>query len=258
MRKPGGPPFLASYGGVVLVCVIIWGISCLTTGEFVFPWPRLDAHPARLRPDRPVPPRSGPLILACCWHAGGMGRDEMRAADADRQAVADQLKAALDEGRLDLHEYDERLQQAYAAKTYGDLQPLLGDLPSARVPAPRRPVGANLDATSADLTRRWVTAVWSSWAAVVGITVVVWLVSSLAATDLLYFWPVWVAGPWGAFLVFVTVAGLASGEPRKEAEKRARKQQAKQLKRERKALRADPAAAGEAALPAPKKDEEPG
>ena len=48
-----------------------------------------------------------------------MGRDEMRAADSDRQAVADKLKKALDEGRLDLAEYDERLQRAYAAKTYG-------------------------------------------------------------------------------------------------------------------------------------------
>src|SRR5689334_24175934 len=59
----------------------------------------------------------------------GMGRDEMRAADADRQAVADQLKAALDEGRLDLHEYDERLQQTYAAKTFGALDALVTDLP---------------------------------------------------------------------------------------------------------------------------------
>ena len=39
----------------------------------------------------------------------------MRAADADRQKIADQLKAALDEGRLSLHEYDERVAQAYAA-----------------------------------------------------------------------------------------------------------------------------------------------
>ena len=65
-----------------------------------------------------------------------MGRDEMRAADADRQAVADHLKSALEEGRLDLHEYDERLQQAYAAKTYGDLKELLSDLP-VDVPAQR-------------------------------------------------------------------------------------------------------------------------
>nr|WP_240944547.1 DUF1707 domain-containing protein [Micromonospora thermarum] len=58
------------------------------------------------------------------------GRDGMRAADADRQAVADRLRTAVDEGRLDLHEYDERLQQAYAARTYGELDALLADLPA--------------------------------------------------------------------------------------------------------------------------------
>ncbi|AGZ39214.1 hypothetical protein AFR_04625 [Actinoplanes friuliensis DSM 7358] len=168
----------------------------------------------------------------------GMGRDEMRAADGDRQAVADQLKAALDEGRLDLHEYDERLQQAYAAKTYGELQPLLGDLPSAAVPAPRSPESAALvSASNAELTRRWLLEVWGSWFPVVGITTAIWLISWIASSgENAYFWPIWVAGPWGAFLVFATVAGLASGEPRKQAEKKARKEQAKQLKRERKAL----------------------
>ena len=68
------------------------------------------------------------------WRDGGMlagmdGRDGMRAADSDRAAVADRLRVALDEGRLDLHEYDERLQRAYAARTYGDLEVLLTDLP---------------------------------------------------------------------------------------------------------------------------------
>src|SRR5215218_9812017 len=58
-----------------------------------------------------------------------MGREEMRAGDSDRQAVADKLKSALDEGRLDLHEYDERLQQTYAAKTFGALDALVTDLP---------------------------------------------------------------------------------------------------------------------------------
>jgi hypothetical protein len=68
---------------------------------------------------------------------------------------------------------------------------------------------------------------------------VVWLIASLAATDLIYFWPIWVAGPWGAVLAVATVSGLANGEPRKQAEKRARKERAKQLKRERKALAAE-------------------
>jgi hypothetical protein len=185
---------------------------------------------------------------------GGMGRDEMRAADADRQAVADQLKAALDEGRLDLHEYDERLQQAYAAKTYGELQPLLSDLPAAALaaPAPRRPDGL-VTASDAELRRQWLLSVWSSWVLVVGINTVVWLIVSVGSADLIYFWPVWVAGPWGAVLVFASVAGLANGEPRKQAEKRARKEQAKQLKRDRKALAAG---ADEAALPLRKADKE--
>lgn len=163
-----------------------------------------------------------------------MGRDEMRAADADRQAVADQLKAALDEGRLDLHEYDERLQQTYAAKTYGELAPLLSDLPAQRGPAGLS--FARPEPTDAELTRRWLFEVWSSWLPVVAVTTAIWLISSIGSGELLFFWPIWVAGPWGAVLVVATMSGLASGEPRKQAEKRARKEQAKQLKRERRAL----------------------
>jgi hypothetical protein len=167
-----------------------------------------------------------------------MGRDEMRAADADRQAVADKLKAALDEGRLDLGEYDERLQQAYAAKTYGELEGLLTDLPVPAVAIP---------ATSAQdhLARRWLLHVWSSYFPVVGITTTIWLVSSIAAADLLYFWPIWVAGPWGVLLVWQTVSGLAQREPQTwqaEIEKAERK---KQAKRERKALEAEAIQRGE-------------
>jgi hypothetical protein len=189
----------------------------------------------------------------------GMGRDEMRAADADRQAVADQLKGALDEGRLDLHEYDERLQQAYAAKTYGELQPLLSDLPAAALPVPaqRDPEGL-VTAPDGEVRRQWLLGVWSSWVVVVGINVVVWLIASLASTDLIYFWPVWVAGPWGAVLAVATVTGLANGEPRKQAEKRARKERAKQLKRERKALAAEAAGVDEDPRSVPKTDKNSG
>jgi hypothetical protein len=45
----------------------------------------------------------------------------MRAADGDRKRVAEQLRSAHDEGRLTLTEYDERVQQAWAARTYGEL-----------------------------------------------------------------------------------------------------------------------------------------
>jgi Domain of unknown function (DUF1707) len=56
-------------------------------------------------------------------------REELRAGDSDRTFVAERLKVALDEGRLSVSDYDERLRQAYAATTYGDLDHVLADLP---------------------------------------------------------------------------------------------------------------------------------
>ncbi|WP_412753626.1 DUF1707 domain-containing protein [Krasilnikovia sp. M28-CT-15] len=165
----------------------------------------------------------------------------MRAADADRQQVAARLQAALDEGRLDLGEYDERLQRAYAAKTYGELDTLLTDLPA--VPAQPGPASAVVPAEEHS-TRRWLLQVWSSWVPAVAVTTAVWGATSLASGHAGYYWPVWVAGPWGAVLVWQTVAGLASGEPRRQAAQRARelaKEQARQLRRERRALGADEA-----------------
>ncbi|WNI23165.1 DUF1707 domain-containing protein [Streptomyces sp. ITFR-16] len=54
--------------------------------------------------------------------------DRMRASDADREAVVEQLREAAAEGRIDLDELDARLSQALTAKTYGELAPLTDDL----------------------------------------------------------------------------------------------------------------------------------
>jgi hypothetical protein len=43
--------------------------------------------------------------------------EKFRAGDADRKIVADRLRQALDEGRISLSEYDERIGVAYAATT---------------------------------------------------------------------------------------------------------------------------------------------
>lgn len=56
---------------------------------------------------------------------------DLRISDADRHRVAELLREAAGEGRLDLEELDERLGATYAAKTYGDLVPLTVDLPHA-------------------------------------------------------------------------------------------------------------------------------
>ena len=63
-------------------------------------------------------------------------RGKMRAADADRDRVAGFLTTAYTEGRLSKDEYDARLEAALSARTYGDLDEIVRDLP---VPIPTRP-----------------------------------------------------------------------------------------------------------------------
>ena len=53
----------------------------------------------------------------------------LRASDADRDGVAKRLRDAAAEGRLEPDELEERLDAALRARTYGDLQGLLADLP---------------------------------------------------------------------------------------------------------------------------------
>lgn len=64
----------------------------------------------------------------------------MRISDADRDRVADVLREAAGEGRLELDELDERLEQTFRAKTYADLVPITADLyPVSHDPAPASP-----------------------------------------------------------------------------------------------------------------------
>jgi hypothetical protein len=141
-------------------------------------------------------------------------RDQLRAADIDRAFVADLLKKAVDEGRLTLSEFDERLQRTYQARTYGDLDQVIGDLPrpsrrSAVVPArPASPASTAAPGWSPKPERRdpnWLAHVWGAWAMAVAVNTVIWLIICITASDLIYPWPLWVAGPWGAVLVVATI-----------------------------------------------------
>ncbi|MEU6733804.1 DUF1707 SHOCT-like domain-containing protein [Streptomyces physcomitrii] len=67
---------------------------------------------------------------------------ELRASDADRDRVAEILREAVAEGRLDMEEFDERLDAVYRARTYGELAPLTRDLPGAGAVAPAKAPGA--------------------------------------------------------------------------------------------------------------------
>jgi DUF1707 SHOCT-like domain len=58
------------------------------------------------------------------------GRDpDLRAADADRERTAERLRTSHAEGRLDLAEFQQRLERCYEAKTLGQLDALVSDLP---------------------------------------------------------------------------------------------------------------------------------
>lgn len=94
----------------------------------------------------------------------GHDPSQMRISDADRHKVAEILRDAAGEGRLDLDELDERLELAFAAKTYADLVPITADLyatPTASVPVarpaaglPAGPTHANSLAIMAECKRR--------------------------------------------------------------------------------------------------------
>lgn len=57
---------------------------------------------------------------------------DVRASDADRDRIAEILREALAEGRLDTEEHAERIDAVYRAKTMGELAPLVRDLPAGR------------------------------------------------------------------------------------------------------------------------------
>ncbi|TNY37161.1 DUF1707 SHOCT-like domain-containing protein [Thermomonospora catenispora] len=54
---------------------------------------------------------------------------DLRASDADRERVAQALREAAGDGRINLEELEERLTAAYSARTYGELEALTRDLP---------------------------------------------------------------------------------------------------------------------------------
>ncbi|MFF3870699.1 DUF1707 domain-containing protein [Streptomyces sp. NPDC001978] len=93
---------------------------------------------------------------------------ELRASDADRERVAEVLRDALAEGRLDMEEFEERLEATYKARTYGELTPITRDLPGAGTVAPP-PVSLHKDSVESG---SWASRIVggagsSSWAVAV-------------------------------------------------------------------------------------------
>ncbi|MFD8917243.1 DUF1707 domain-containing protein [Streptomyces sp. NPDC059569] len=92
----------------------------------------LEKHPQKPVAQKPVASAEPPAI---------------RASDADRDRIADILREALAEGRLDAEEHAERIDSVYRAKTVAELEPLVRDLPvtgaDGRRPAPGESVSGS-------------------------------------------------------------------------------------------------------------------
>jgi Domain of unknown function (DUF1707) len=144
-------------------------------------------------------------------------RELMRASDDDRQQVVDRLRAAVEDGRLRMEEFTERMGLAYQAVTYGDLGKLVADLPPASPqPAPRlapapaaSPAAAAKRSAFADLPAA-LKVLWTIWLAAVSINVVVWVLVVGTSGHFIYPWPLWVAGPYGAALLAISVPVVRS------------------------------------------------
>lgn len=142
----------------------------------------------------------------------------IRASDADRDRTASLLREHLAAGRLTPEEFNERLDRAFAARTVGEIDALLKDLPG--IDLYRLPDAALTRTPRQQQARRpgrrghtgaWRGA-WGVWFAVVLVCFVVW---GLAGGG--YLWPLWVAGPWGAVLAgsWVTANAFRSESDRR-------------------------------------------
>lgn len=130
----------------------------------------------------------------------------VRAADADRDRVAALLREHHVAGRLTAAEFGERLDRAMAARTMGELDDLLDDLPaidlyrlpSADIPPRRgrivrRPPGGDLYLAQ--------QLGWVAWGGINVLLILMW--GGLAAVDGGLAWIPWfllVAIPWGLYL----------------------------------------------------------
>lgn len=139
------------------------------------------------------------------------GDPRLRVSDADRERTVELLREHHAVGRLDAQEFHDRLEQAFAAKTRGELDALLADLPAIdlyRLPsADIRPVrrrGGSGPARGAD-GAAWLVAGWAGWTAST-LAVLVWLGLAAATGGL-----AWI--PW--FLVIVLPWFIAASRGRR-------------------------------------------
>jgi len=140
------------------------------------------------------------------------------------------LSEHLAAGRLTQEEFDERLDKAYAAKTLGELDDLMADLPGTDLgqfpDAPVRRCAGNppltgerppgsIQAGQGRFSPAW-RAAWGSWLAISLFFLVIWLVSGASGGP----WFLWVALPLGALMLGRWITGGPARSERRSARPR--------------------------------------
>lgn len=117
-------------------------------------------------------------------------------ADSDRSTAADELRLHYDSGRLTLEEFESRLAEVHTARTRGDLEQALRQLPRSEPPASLRV-----------RDRRW-SSLALQYALVNLVCILVWAFSGAQA----HFWPKWVL--LGTLVMYLRRLGRRSGRRR--------------------------------------------
>jgi len=147
-----------------------------------------------------------------------------RAADADRERIAAALGRHYAAGRLTLEEFQERLDRAYAAKTLGELEDLMTDLPGTdpgtdliRVAGQRAghpPLPEWRAPGTVQAPGDGHPAVWQFWLGVAIGAFVIWLISGPTVGP----WFLWIVVP----LAFIALRRWSIGAERRIHDHQAR------------------------------------
>jgi hypothetical protein len=113
-------------------------------------------------------------------------RPDLRASDEQRDRAAQEIREHYAAGRLSDDELSDRVQAVYAARTEGELNTLLADLP--KLPATRAQQKAEIAQRRRDLQRRLLQEAGGGSGAFM-ICTVIWLASGASG----FFWPIFVA-----------------------------------------------------------------
>jgi len=126
---------------------------------------------------------------------GPAGRPHVRVGDDERRRVVAELQRHYVAGRLAQDELDERIGLALAARTYGDFDGLLHDLPPD-AGAPAGSVDGPTEGSEDESGRseqRDFRAHALSYVLVMALLVAIWLLTTPGG----YFWPAWPMLGWG-------------------------------------------------------------